>query len=256
MSPWKVKRGQRGERALPPARVVPQPAPLDEAAQRPDRQLVADADRLVPARRVTRRVQRGHASARPAAMYGSPHDGRNGLHRCRQFAGLRSAPSPTPKVLPWKTLSASISPSSVATSRPCVFGDRRGGLLRALQRGGHDVGDVAGGEVLGDPVGHLTAEFGQVVARQPSVEDAARVLDLAVAHDVHDGDVSAGLVGCALSRSARAHAVASAAARAARAARRPPARAPRRRGPSRRTTTRRRTAADRRPAPASSGRTR
>src|SRR5690606_17295997 len=76
---------------------------------------------------------------------------------------------------------------------------------------GADVGDVPAGEVLGDPVGHPPAQFGQVVAGQPAVEDALRVLHLAVPHQVDDGDVLVLLHGPL----PRAHAVASAAARAA-----------------------------------------
>ena len=55
------------------------------------------------------------------STYGSPHDGLKGLTRCFQFSGFFSAPSPTPKVLPWKTFSASMSRSSVAMSSPCVL---------------------------------------------------------------------------------------------------------------------------------------
>lgn len=68
------------------------------------------------------------------------------------------------------------------------------------------MGDVAARQVLGDPVGHLPAEVGQVVAGAAPVEHPVRVVHLAVAHQVHDGEVAvAGL----------AHAVTSAAARAA-----------------------------------------
>ena len=50
--------------------------------------------------------------------YGSPQLGRNGLRRCGQFCGRRSAPSPTPKRLPSKTFSLSSSRSSVPTGTP------------------------------------------------------------------------------------------------------------------------------------------
>ena len=39
---------------------------------------------------------------------------------------------------------------------------------------------------LGDPLGHLPAELGQVVAGQPAVEHPGRVVHLAVAQQVHD----------------------------------------------------------------------
>ena len=66
-------------------------------------------------------------------------------------------------------------------------GDRRGGLLGALERAGDEVGDVVVAEVLGGEVGHLAAELGQVVARHPAVEQAVRVVHLTVAQQVHDG---------------------------------------------------------------------
>ncbi|OLT13391.1 hypothetical protein BJF78_03440 [Pseudonocardia sp. CNS-139] len=53
------------------------------------------------------------------SRYGSPHDGVNGSRRRCQYCGARSAPPPTDTVLPSNLLSASISPSSVPTSRPC-----------------------------------------------------------------------------------------------------------------------------------------
>ncbi len=55
------------------------------------------------------------------SMYGSPQDGLNGLVRYFQYEGLRSEPSPTPKVLPSKMFSASISRGSAATVRPCAL---------------------------------------------------------------------------------------------------------------------------------------
>ncbi len=89
------------------------------------------------------------------------------------------------------------------------LGDRLRRLLRALQRGGHHVGDVPALEVLGDPVRHLPAQLGEVVAVTAPVEHTLRVVHLTVAHQVHDGELGGG------GRGAAAHAVASAAARAA-----------------------------------------
>ncbi len=57
--------------------------------------------------------------------------------------------------------------------------------------------------MLGDPVGHLPPQLGEVVAGKTAVEDAVGVGDLPVPHHMDDGDVTA------------AHSVASAAARAA-----------------------------------------
>src|ERR1017187_9492238 len=55
-----------------------------------------------------------------AAMlaYDSPHDGRKGLYRYRQWAGLPSAPDPGPNVVPSNRFDGSISRSSTITSRP------------------------------------------------------------------------------------------------------------------------------------------
>ena len=49
------------------------------------------------------------------------------------------------------------------------------------------MGDVVVAEVVGGQVGHPPAERGEVVARQAAVEEAVRVVDLAVAQQVHDG---------------------------------------------------------------------
>lgn len=70
------------------------------------------------------------------------------------------------------------------------------------------MGDVALLQVAGDPVGHLPAQFGEVVAGAPPVQHTVRVVHLAVAHQVHHGEVLAASVPAA-------HAVASDAARAA-----------------------------------------
>ena len=118
--------------------------------------------------------------------YGSPHDGLSGLRRCHQFLGLRSAPSPLPNDLPSKTLVDSIRRGSVCTSSPVSFAERGGRLLRALERRGADVHDVAVTDRFGDPLGHRPAELGEVVARPAAVEDALGVVHLAVSQQVDD----------------------------------------------------------------------
>ena len=49
------------------------------------------------------------------------------------------------------------------------------------------MGDVGAAQPLGDPLGHLLAEVGEVEAGQPAVEHPGRVVHLAVAQHVHDG---------------------------------------------------------------------
>ena len=70
---------------------------------------------------------------------------------------------------------------------PVTLQARGRGLGGALERAVHDEGDVPVGEVLGDDVGHLAAERGQVVVGEPAVEDPVGVVDLAVPHEVDDG---------------------------------------------------------------------
>ena len=125
-------------------------------------------------------------------------------------------------------------------------GERRRGLLGALERRGDDVGDVAVADPVGDPLGHRAAALGEVEAR------------------------SSGRRGCpagcaprrgaagARSSSLRPHVEsrrAAAAARPPRAGRRARAGAPGRRGRRRGTTPRTRSAAGRPPGRASRGRT-
>src|SRR5258705_3735099 len=46
--------------------------------------------------------------------------------------------------------------------------------------------DVPAGHVLGNPVGHLSAEVGEVEVGDPAVEHAGRVVHLAMTHQVND----------------------------------------------------------------------
>ena len=65
-------------------------------------------------------------------------------------------------------------------------GGGRGGLLRALQRGGEHGGQVGVGERLRGEVGHPAVRR-QPEAGQPAVEDPVRVVHLTVAQEVDDG---------------------------------------------------------------------
>ncbi len=51
------------------------------------------------------------------------------------------------------------------------------------------MGDVAPAQVVGDPLGHLLAQLGEVVVGQPPVQHTLRVVHLAVPHEMDDGDV-------------------------------------------------------------------
>ena len=77
--------------------------------------------------------------------------------------------------------------SSVTTASPKRRGQRCRRLLRALQGRCGEIGDVRIGEVIGDPVGHRPTGGREPVAGQPSVEDVAGVVHLAVTEQVDDG---------------------------------------------------------------------
>ena len=161
----------------------------------------------------------------------------NGSRSTHQLRGSRNAPSPTRDPLALEPVGALDQPVVDRDRQAELGGDRLGGLLRALQRAGHDVGDVAVGERLRGRLGHLHAQLGEVEAGQPAVQDLVRVVDLAVPQHVHHR------------LSSLMRPPAAAAARAASRQRRgdrPPA--PRRRAPPTRTTPRTRSAAGRRRA--------
>ena len=71
-----------------------------------------------------------------------------------------------------------------------VGGDRGRRLLRPLEGRGDDVGDVVGLEVGGDEAGHLAAEVREVEAVEAAVEHPFGVVDLSMAHQVHDREVA------------------------------------------------------------------
>ena len=67
-----------------------------------------------------------------------------------------------------------------------------GSLLGAGQRGRREVDDLCalGGpvaEVLRQRLRHLLAKLGEVEFRQPAVQDAVRIVDLAVAEQMNSG---------------------------------------------------------------------
>ena len=177
-----VHRGHRGEAALAFARVVPQAASLEEPAHGPDRQLVAHADRLVPACEVLGRLDRAE---HPLGLLGVGLSPRR-PERVDQVGPVPRMPQGAVTHPELQALEVVLRLDQPAVGRPPGMRSRDGrcGLLRSLERRGDDVGDVAVGEGLGHDVGHLSPELGQVVARQPPVEDALGVVDLAVAHEV------------------------------------------------------------------------
>ena len=60
------------------------------------------------------------------------------------------------------------------------------------------------GEVLRDALGHGVPELGELVAGQPPVEDAGRVVHLAVAEQVHDRGLAHGAPSTVADAAARA----------------------------------------------------
>ena len=73
--------------------------------------------------------------------------------------------------------------------------------------------DLAAAHLVGDPLGHLVAEVGEVEAVPTPVEDALGVVHLTVAQQVHDG------LGLRHGQAPVVRAVAAAAAAAGRASR-------------------------------------
>ena len=148
-----------------------------------------DDHRLVPARRRRGRRAPRPASARRSPCTARPTTGVNGLHRCRQCRGLLQRRRRRRRTLALEDVARPRSPARrCATVEPARRGQRRGGLLRPLQRRGDEVRRCRGRAIaLGDPLGHRAAELGEVVAGQPAVEDAVGVVHLAVAQQVDDG---------------------------------------------------------------------
>ena len=111
----------------------------------------------------------------------------NGLRSCHQNRGSRQAPSPGPTRLPSKKLADSIRSGSVSTARPCLAA--MGAAVSWARCSGEAI--TATMSRSASAVGHRgrlrAALVGQVESGQPAVEDAARVVHLAVAHDVHPG---------------------------------------------------------------------
>ncbi len=162
---------------------------------------------------------------------------------------MRRAPSPTPNRLPSNTLPDSITRGSMTGVELAGRGERGGRLLRPLQRRGPQVHDVALGDRVGDALGHLPAERGEVVPVAAAVEHALGVVHLTVSQQVDDGRVSHGFLpggGRCLGGGVRL----------LEAGRRGPSARPARRARRRRTTPRTPTAAGRRRGRASRGRTR
>ncbi len=93
-------------------------------------------------------------------------------------------------------------------------GDGRGGLLGPLQRRGDHRDDVAVGQRVGHRGRLRAAVVGEVESGQPPVQDAARVVHLAVPHDVHPGvlghqDFPSSACAAALAAAGRAAAIRS-----------------------------------------------
>ena len=75
----------------------------------------------------------------------------------------------------------------MSTGRPWRAAIGRGGLLRALQRGGDHRDDVTVGKRVGHRLRLPDSLVGQAESRQPPVQHAVGVVHLAVAHQVDSG---------------------------------------------------------------------
>ena len=108
-----VERGEAGQPALPPARVVPEPLALDVPAQRPDRQLVRDAappraPRRRPGRRAARRTSARRSPGTPRPRTGSP--GRAAPTSCAGRGTSRRRGRPACPRTSWRSRSAARRP--------------------------------------------------------------------------------------------------------------------------------------------------
>lgn len=182
--------GQGGQRALAGARVVPQAPAFGVAADRPDRELVADTHRLVPARGVTGGGERGHHAHDLVDVRFAP-GWPEGVVEEPPVAGVAQGAVADAEGLALEEVGGLDQAGVRGGDKTVGLGDGLGGLLGALQRGGDDVRDIALREVLGDALGHAAAQLGEVVAGQASIEHTGGVFHLTVPHQVNDRLIAA-----------------------------------------------------------------
>ena len=174
---------------------MPQPAALRGPPGHPDRQLVAHAHGLVAARGPGRVQAGGQHPVRHAAVGLTPG-------RAERVDQVRPVPRLAERAVAdaerhaLEVVPRLDQPLVDDRGQPELLGDRLGGLLGPLQRGGEQHGHVPPGQEAGRGLGHHPAVRGQVVTRQPPVEDLAGVLHLAVPDQMNDGAVG-GRRGCA-----------------------------------------------------------
>ncbi len=151
----------------------------------PDRQLVGDDHRLVAAGCVPRVLDRGHHPG-DQLLVGLAPRGPKGVPEVPPRGGPAQRPDGLAEPLAHEDVGGLDHPVVGDDLQAARIGQGSSGLLRPLQRGGDQMGDVAVLDRAGDLLGHLPPQVGEVVALAPAVEDAARVVDLPVAQQVDD----------------------------------------------------------------------
>ena len=173
-------------------------AALQRAPHRPDRRLVRHDDRLVAG---------GHdASVVDGTLHPRDHldigltPGRTeGVPEFAQEQGVAEQSLAPGNGQPLEGVLGLDGPLVDAHGEAVHFGDRRGGLLRTLQRAGDDMADVVISEVGRGQERHLATEGREMELGEPPVEDAVGVVHLAMPQQVHDRAL---LRGCGLTHGA------------------------------------------------------
>src|SRR5215469_4025671 len=177
--------GHAAQCALPPARVVPEPAAFCGPARHPDRQLVADADRLVPASGPGGVARRGEYS-RGDLLIWLPPGGTEWVAQIdpvprRAKRAVADPDGETLEVIP--RLDETLVHLDRQAELRC---DRLGGLDGSLKRRAADQRDVPASQEARSVLGHHLAVLREQEAGETTVENAIRVGYLAVPHEMND----------------------------------------------------------------------
>jgi len=177
--------GQAGEGAFAVARVVEEPLALVCPARGPYRQLVRDDHGFMAARCLARIIDGGLHTGGDVFVGLAPRR----LERIAQLPpvlrAFEGAVADAERLA--LELVARLDDPGVGVDRHLEDHRQRfGGLLSSLERRGDEVHDLVLGQPVGGSGSHLVSELGQEVLGKSPVEHTVGVVDLAVAHQVHD----------------------------------------------------------------------
>jgi len=166
--------------------IVGERPPFEEEARHPDGELVGHGEHLAAVGHEVEGGAHRPGDAGDLRLVGLAPGGPEGVEVPHPVPGVGEA---QPVGVDREALEVVLrldEPVVGAQGHPERAGDRRRGLLRALEGGGEDGTDVvpAGVEHLGHPLRHGTAAVREGEAGQAAVEDALGVVDLTVAHEV------------------------------------------------------------------------